>query len=367
MKHKINIILGLLFILASCGGDSKNKNAEELKKLRAEQKELQKKITELEKKTGIKDSIVPVAVELTNMYPTVFQNYLEIQGKVDAGEMVSANPEAPGIVSSINVHNGSYVRKGQVLATLKAETINNGIAELDQQISFAKTLYEKQKRLWAQEIGTEVQLLTAKNNYEALLKKKATIKSQRSMYYIKAPIGGVVDEVNIKVGDMASPGIPNMIRIVNASNLKVKADVPEAYVGQVRSGSKAMIIFPDSKDTVGGTVRYIQRMINPVSRTFNAEIGIPGGKNLQPNMLSIVKIVTYSNSRAFVLPIRCIQKINGKDYVFIHDGMNQAKLAPVTLGNTFNGKVEILSGLNLDDKVVTTGYEELNDGDKISF
>lgn len=367
MRKIAPIILGLIILLASCGSDEGKTSKDDLNKLKEQQKELNAKIALLEKQGAKTDGGRKIAVQLTPMYPTVFNTYLELQGRVDAGESVNATPEAPGVVQSIRVSNGQFVHKGQVLATLKAETIQNGMAELDVQIAFAKTLYDKQKSLWAQEIGTEIQLLSAKNNYESLLKKKSTIRSQRNMYTINAPISGIVDDVNLHVGDMASPGMPNQIRIVNTAAVKVLVDIPESYAGKVNTGSKVMVILPDAMDTLLTSVKYVQKTIDPVKRTFKAEINPSSAGGLRPNMIAQVKIATYSTTRAFVLPAKVIQHINGEDFVFVANGQDKAVLKKVTLGQNYRGSVEISTGLVLDDRVVTVGYEELNEGDKLSY
>lgn len=367
-KAIILLLTAVTILMASCGGEEKPKDPKaQLAALKKERSELEKKIEALEKGGAIKKDERKIPVSLTAMSPNAFYQYLELQGRVDAGKSVNATPEVPGVVQTIRVRNGQYVKKGQVLATLKAETIQKGIAELNQQISFAKTMYDKQKKLWAQDIGTEVQLLTAKNQYESLLKKKQTTQSQRNMYTINAPISGVVDDVNINVGDMANPGRPNTIRIVNTGDVKVEVDIPESYAGKVTSGSRAEIILPDFGDTMETRVRYVQKSIDPLKRTFTAEIKPPARGKLRPNMIAKVKIATYSSPRAFVLPVKVIQNINGADYVFVKDNKDRAKLKKVSLGKNYRGKVEIKSGLLLDDKVVTAGYEELNEGDKLSY
>jgi len=358
----------LSLLVFSCGDKTKTKdNKAELAKLKAEQKELQTKIASLEAASGKKETVRKVAVLVTSMVPTQFRSYVEIQGKVDADQSVVASPEVMGVVNAIYVHNGQYVSKGQTLATLRTEAISYGVAELDQQISFAKTLYEKQKRLWDQEIGTEIQLLSAKNNYEAMLKKKETTLSQKSMYTIKAPISGVVDEVDVRVGQAVSPGMPNLIRIVNTSILKVKAEVPENYAGKIQSGNAAMVVFPDINDTLITKLAYITKTIDPMSRTFGSEINLGNNSKYRPNMIAKVRIVTYQNLRAFVLPEAVIQKTENGNFVYVANAENKAQLLPVTLGNSYESKVEITSGLNLDDKVITTGYEELNEGDELQF
>ncbi len=367
MNKAIIIISSALLFLASCGGKQINEAGADVASLKKQRLEIDKKIAALEQNNRDNTSGRKIPVQLTSMSPNPFYQYVELQGRIDAGKTVNATAEAPGVVQAIHVRNGQFVRKGQTLATLKADAVQSGIAELDQQIAFAKTMYDKQKKLWEQEIGTEVQLLTAKNQYESLIKKKNTIQSQRNMYTIKAPISGVVDDVNIQVGDMASPGMPNQIRIVNTSDVKVEVDIPESYAGRVQTGSRAEVVLPDFNDTMITNVRYVQKAIDPMKRTFTAEINPPSSSKLRPNMITKVKIATYTNPRAFVLPVKVIQRINDEDYVFVKDNTDKAKLKKVRLGKNYLGKVEIINGLNLDDQVVTAGYEELNEGDKLDF
>jgi RND family efflux transporter MFP subunit len=305
----------------------------------------------------------------------LFRNYIDVQGRVDAEQSVLATSEAPGIVQNLYVHNGQYVSRGQVLATLKSDAvisddIDKGIAELNQQISFAKTLYDKQRRLWAQEIGTEVQLLVAKNNYEALQKKKQTIEVSRkrvriakNSFSIIAPISGMVDGLDLKVGQMVAPGMVG-IRLINMSVLKVKADIPENYGSLVSAGKDAIIIIPDLQDTIGGKLSYVSPTVNPVSRTFDAEIRLGSNAKYKPNMIAQVKIVGYANDRAFVLPASVIQKTNDGDFVYVDEG-GKAKMRKVTTGQTYMGKIEIINGLNLGDLVIVNGYQDLNEGDRL--
>ncbi|GBL36210.1 cobalt-zinc-cadmium resistance protein CzcB [Filimonas sp.] len=371
MHHSLKIASLFLLITGSvaCGSSEKKKDGKaEIAKLKAEQKDIQSKITALEAANGSKDSTRKVPVFVTSMTPTVFTNYVDVQGKVDIDEVVNAIPEMPGIISTINVHQGQAVRKGQIVATLRSEIVDKGIDLIDQQISFAKIVYDKQKRLWDQEIGTEIQLLTAKNNYETLLKQKQSTLSNKSSFNVYSPINGVVDAVEATVGQSySSPVNPPVIRIINTGKLKVKAEIAENYASVIRTGSKVKLIFPDLRDTLITNVSYAEKMINTISRAFAVYIPLSANSKYQPNMIAKVKIATYQNARAFVLPMGVIQKTDKGDFVYIADEHNKAKLIPVTLGNTYESKVEIINGLSLGTKVVTTGYEELNEGDDLQF
>lgn len=359
-------LLGLALLLNACGGsDTPKGDAKQLEKLKAEQKALQDKIKALEAKAAPnKTAQRKVPVYVTAMSPSMFATYVDVQGKVDVEEVVNAIPETPGIISAILVKPGQSVRKGQVVATLRAEQVDRGMAELDQQLEFAKTLYEKQQRLWAQEIGTEVQLLSAKNQYESLVKKKASVQSQRNTFNVVSPIDGVVDAVSASIGQsFASPVNPPVIRIINTSKLKVIANIAENYSGIVRTGSTAMLVFPDLRDSLMTKITYAERFINPTSRTFSAYVSLPHNHRYQPNMIAKVKIIAYQNNRAFVLPAALIQKTDQGEFVYVAAEDGKARLVPIQTGNAYEGKVEIVSGLTLGDNVITNGYEELNEGD----
>lgn len=352
----------------ACGGGKTAKDPKaELAKLRGEQKALQARIAELEAKNGGGPKTArKIPVMLMSMTPAVFSNYIDVQGKVDVEEVVNAIPETPGIISAILVKPGQFVRKGQVVATLRAESVDRGLAELDQQIDFAKTLYDKQKRLWEQEIGTEIQLLSSKNQYESLLKKKQSVLATKSTFNVYSPISGVVDAVDATVGQSyASPVNGPVIRIVNTGKLRVQAEIPENYASTVRTGSNVLLVFPDLRDTLPTKINYAERTINAISRTFAAYIPLPSNPKYQPNMITKVRIATYSNPRAFVLPAALIQQTDRGSFVYVCDAEGKAKLLPVQTGQTYDSKVEILSGLSLGDRVVTTGYEELNEGDEL--
>jgi len=364
-----SLLLGMV-LFAACGSDSKtDKDASQLAKLKNEQKALQDKIKALEAKAGPQKGVQrKVPVYVTSMSPSFFATYIDVQGKVDVEEVVNAIPETPGIISAILVTPGQMVRKGQVVASLRSEQVDRGMAELDQQLAFAKTLYDKQQRLWDQEIGTEVQLLSAKNQYESLLKKKASVQSQRNTFNVVSPIDGQVDAVSAAVGQsFASPMNPPVIRIINTAKLKVIANIAENYSGIVHTGSPVMLIFPDSRDTLSTKITYAERFINPTSRTFSAYVSLPHSKHYQPNMIAKVKVVGYQNSRAFVLPVALIQKTDQGNFVYVADKEGKARLAPVELGQTYEGKVEITNGLTLGDNVVINGYEELNEGDLLTI
>jgi membrane fusion protein, multidrug efflux system len=376
MKKIIVSTVALSLIISACGNKGSKKketDAELLVKLKKEQQDMQTKILELQTRVKPSDSAVAVAVVSMPMMPSTFISYIDVQGNVDAENTVVANPEMPGVIQKIFVRNGQFVNKGQTIATLKTSQvtgISDGIAELDQQISFARVLYDKQQRLWKQEIGTEVQLLAARNNYDALVKKRNSLNNQvatsKKMLSIIAPTSGVVDAVDITEGSAVSPGMPIGIRIVNTTALKVKAPIAENYGSLVKTGDQTLVIFDDIHDSLYTRIGYVTKVIDPISRTFKAEIPVPNNGKYRPNMVAKVRIVGYRNDRAYVLPAGLIQRNEKGEFVYTIGDDGNAVVTQITTGQSYEGKIEVTSGLNLGQKVITVGFEDLNEGDKVT-
>jgi len=230
-------------------------------------------------------------------------------------------------------------------------------------------MYDKQKNLWDQKIGSEVQYISAKNNYESLQKRLATMNQQLGMARIKAPITGIVDEVYVKTGQTVAPGMP-CFRIVNSSKLKIKADVAESFAGKIKQGNRVKLFFPDLNKESDGVVSYSSKVIDVINRSFKIEIPLNSNEEYKPNMLAKIKIVNYSNEKAMVVPINTIRTVGDESFIMVAEeknGKNIAKKHTVTLGLTYNGQTEILSGLVVGDKLITVGYQELEDGDEIKL
>ena len=304
-------------------------------------------------------------VELISLAPQVFNNYIDIQGKVDADENVSVNAEMPGTVSKVNVRLGDEVNTGQVLAELDSKALQQGIAELQNGLDLATTLFEKQKNLWEQNIGTEIQFLASKNQKESLEKKMATLQEQLKMLKIISPINGIVDAVDIKLGQATMPGLP-ALRVVNLNSLKVKGEVSESHLAKVKAGNDVVIIFPDMMDTIKAKISYAAKVISPLNRTFTATVNLDGKTEYHPNQVAIMKIIDYTNPKALVVPVAAIQHTEEGDFVFICQGA-KAKKVKVKAGKMYNGKAEILEGLNEGDKFISKGFQELNEGESIKF
>lgn len=376
MKNPITILsLALLVSFTACNKEGGDKTAQ-LEKLKQEQADIEAKIATLEgelkvsgKGAELTEKAVPVSV--VEVKPENFKHYLEVQGKVDFEQNVMVSAKVPGVLTSLRVNRGDRVSKGQTMATIDASVLDLSIAELKSSVDLARTVFNKQKNLWDQKIGTEIQYLTAKNNKESLESKLKTLQEQRDQYNIKAPISGQVDEVLPKSGEAVAPGI-GIIRVVNPAGTKVVAEVSEAYAAKIRKGDEAVVFFPDMNKEVPATVRVVGTAINPNNRAFTIELSLKDTKgiSLNPNMIAVVKINDYAKESATVLPLNLIQKDEKSSYVYVVEDKGGKKIAarrPVTTGQSYKDKVEVLSGVSANDKVVSSGYQSLNEGQPVSF
>jgi len=248
---------------------------------------------------------------------------------------------------------------------LDASVVNQQMQTLEPQLALQKSIYEKQQALWKQNIGTEVQLMTSKAQYEATQKQIEALKTQRDFYRVVSPINGVVDAVNLKVGEMAAPGL-NGIRVVSYDKLKAEASLGENYLGKVQQGDPVSLVMPDVNDTINTKITYVSQAVDPASRAFTVHVQLPRNSKLHPNMSCIMKISNYQNRNALVVPVSVIQKTSEGDMLYVADG-DKARSVLVTAGRNANGQVEILSGLKAGDRVIVKGYEELDNGQRVSI
>ena len=367
--------VALLLSVASCGSKANDKEAQ-LADLREQQATIEKQIADLEtqlkaegKKVNRPKKTVPVSV--VTLQPGTFSHYLEMQGRVDFDQNVFVSARVPGVLTSVRVQPGDRVSKGQTMATIDAQVLEQNIAELRTRLDLARIAFEKQKNLWDQKIGTEMQYLTAKNNKEALERNLAALQQQRDQFNIKAPISGVVDEVIPNAGEAVAPGM-GIIRVVNIAGGKIVAEVSEAYLTRINKGDKAIVYFPDLDKEVETEVSVVGKFINPTSRTFTVELKLKDGKavELRPNLVAVVRIRNYKNDNTIVVPVNLVQKDEKSEYVYVAQKEGDTYVAAkreVKTGQTYQGKTEVLSGLAADDQIITAGYQNLNEGQPVVF
>lgn len=356
------LFISAIALLAACSKPKDKKT--ELADLKKQRTELDSKILKLEGEVGGKDTLAR-QVSVYDIKKTAFNNYVEIQGRVDAEQNVQVNPEAQGVVTKVYATIGQQVSKGQVLAQIDDNVLRQNMSQLQTQLDLATNLFNRQKNLWDQKIGTEVQYLNAKTGKEGLERQMNVLRSQQAMYKIKSPISGSIEQMDLKVGQAVSPGM-SAIRVVNGNILKAKAQVAESYLGKISQGDNVKVIFPDIPDSLNTKVSFAAKVIDPASRSFNIEVKLPSNARYRANMIAILKVIDYTNPKAVTVPVSAIQNAENGQYVLVvADG--KVKRTTVKAGRTIDGKTEILSGLNEGDKLIVTGAEDLNEGDPVKY
>lgn len=375
MKNKTLVqlsILSLVLLLPfACGKKELDKTAQ-LAALKDQKAKIETEIASLEKEVGASVSAPQriKTVGLSELKNVPFRHFIDLQGRVDADENVPVTAKMPGSLRRILVKNGDNVRKGQLLAELDDDIMLKGLSELELQLKTAEDIYNRQKSLWDQKIGTEVQFIQARAQKEALEKSIATTKEQWQQTKIYAPISGTIDLVMLKTGQAISPGFP-LCNILNLSKLKIKGEAPEAYAAKVRQGDQVVVLFPDLKKEINTRVTYVSKSINATNRTFSIECALPAGADYRANMIAVMKIIDYQNNNALVVPVNLIQTAEDGDFVLVAEktGDKQAtvKKMSVKQGNNYNGMVEILGGLKKGDWLISTGFQDVNNGETVAF
>lgn len=387
MKYFSFLVTSTLILFASaCGGGNNIENQKAtLAALKKESLSLNAKIAALEKeiaKAGGAESAKAILVAVSPITAQDFTHFIELQGKVESESVSFVTPRAGGgQVKNLFVKRGDLVKKGQLLLQLDNSLIKQSAAAASQnletiksQAALAKSVYEKQKNLWDQNIGSEIQLLTAKTNAEALASqlKAATeqlgvLKDQLAFTSIYSDVDGVAEEVNVKVGELFVG--PGQIKIVNTTHLKLTTLVPENYAGKIKVGTEVSLNFPDIQKIIDSKLSVVGNVIDPLSRSFYVEAKIPVDKNFRPNQLVQVKIKDYEKKNAISTPINLLQSDEKGKFIYVavmENGKMIARKKAVTVGQYYGNNIEILSGLVTGDNIITEGYQSLFDGQNIT-
>lgn len=371
MKKQSILFASLVFLVFSCGkkDPSADKKAQ-LETLLKQQVELADQIKTLQKEIEATDTtkkeVKSKMVKVAQLKPQTFSHYVEIQGKVETDKNVVVSSETGGVITNVFVKQGDRVRKGQTLAEVDASIIRKSIEQLKSGLELATTVFEKQERLWKDNVGTEVQFLQAKNTKESLEAQKATLNEQLKKSKIVSPIDGYVDEKFKNVGEMASPGAP-AFRVVDYSGFKIVGELAESYLDKVNVGDEVSLSFPDLNKEVKSRIAVIGSAINTVNRTFKIEISMPSLSNqIKPNMIAYLKIKDFSKLNAIVAPINTVQNSRDGQFIYAIEN-NKATRKPVKVGETYGNDALILSGLKSGDRIVTFGYSDIVEGQNLSF
>lgn len=372
MKSTTYIRYSLLLLLAAAAAACTPDKKAELEELKKQQADLSLKIAELEKDSTLisKDSVIIKAkdVDVLELQPRPFNHYVQTQGHVEAEDNIMVSAKAMGVITQVYVKEGQSVSKGQVLAQIDNSVVLRNVEAMKSQLELATSVYNRQKNLWDQKIGTEVQFLQAKTNKESLEKQVAALEEQSDMMRIKSPINGTVDEVSVKIGENIAPGQP-AARVVNTSNLKLVAGISESFISNVKKGDKVEVSIPEMNKTIPATVTFVGKTIDLLSRTFTVEVKLPSDAALRPNMSAVVKVIYHTETAAIVVPVNTVQTVNNEKIVYVAeaDGKNLvARKKVVEVLGVFGDGAQV-KGLKKGDKVVTVGYQSLSDGENIKI
>lgn len=382
------ITIAVAVIITSCSGGAKDAKGDlndkkvKLEKLKGDKAKVDADIKKLEDEIANLDpSIRKDRAKLVSAAPVTqqdFTHYIELQGKVDANNVVVVTPRGmPAQVKEVYVNRGDVVKKGQLLLKLDDAIMLQQLDGLNTQLDYAKNLYNRQKNLWDQGIGTEVQLITAKNNVDGLEKQIATLKENWKTSFVYAPISGVADMVNIKAGETFSgvstnSGSPQpQIQLVNTSSMKVVTEVPENYQEKVRKGSQIEVSIPDAGiNDIKATINVVGASIASTTRGFVTEATIPADARLRLNQVALVKIKDYSAANAITVPLNVVQTDEKGKYVYVivtEGVVKKARKKSVIIGENFGGMVEIKgNSLAATDMIITEGYQTVYDGQRVT-
>ena len=384
MKHILSII-AIAFILTSCGEEKKNSvekvlesnNLETIRTKRAElvgqQEAIHAKIKLLDNRISELDTTknIPLITTFTAKQE-VFNHMLELQGNVTTKNLMVITPEYNGILTNVYVKEGQKVTKGQVLARIDDGGLGQQLAQLQIQADLAKTTFERQKRLWDQKIGSEIQYLQTKSSYESQQQAVNQLKQQLAKTTVRAPFSGTIDDIITEQGSVVGAGQTQLIRIVNLDNMYIETEVPERYISNVVAGKNVQVEFAVLGKTIDTKVRQASDFINPANRTFKVEIAIPNKeKTIKPNLTAKLKINDYTNENALLIPQSIIsENAEGEQYVYVvknknANGEGVANRVIIKTGKTQGDVIEVLEGIENGVEIIKEGARSVKDGQTV--
>lgn len=377
---RTTLLFSFIVVLAACNAKPDNTANATLTGKKAQLEELKKQhdkltgeITKLEAEIRQLDPSSKTEktklVGVSTLTPGRFVHFIDLQGKIEAEDISYVAPAngVGGVVKALYIRKGDFVKKGQLVIKLDDAVYLKNLQQLQTQLRYAEDLYNRQKNLWDQQIGTELQLIQARQNVDQVKDQIATVKEQWNMTSIYADVSGIADEVNVRVGELFTGyvGQTPQIKIVNNSRLKVNILVPENYLDRISVGSNMVVTLPDVGKSFNTTVSLSGKLIDPNSRSFYVEAKLPADETLRANQLALVRIQDYVSPNAIVIPVNTLQTDEKGKFVLVaveENGKLVARKKHVQTGALYAEQLEILSGLQAGDKVITEGYQELYDG-----
>jgi membrane fusion protein (multidrug efflux system) len=379
--HKIlTVVIASSLLVASCGSSSVQKNDSlegkkaQLDNLKSQQDKLAKQVTSLEAEIAKADPssvIVEKAklVTLTPLAPAAFTHYIDLQGNVDVESMSYVAPRdgKGGVIRERYVNQGDHVKKGQLLLKLDDAVQRQQLATDQTKLDHAKDIYQRRKNLWDEKIGTEVDLINAKNDVDQAENQLKLDQEQLDFTNIYADISGIVDNITVKVGEIFNG--QQQLKLINADNLKVVVNVPEIYQERVKVGTPVKITLPGLNNrAITAVVHVTGKSIDPGSRSFSVDIRV-AGNDIRANQVAIVSIQDYTTKSALTIPVNTLQTDEKGKYVLVgvkQNGKTVAHKKSVTIGQLYADKIEVTGGLEKDDQLITDGFQGLYEGQLIT-
>ena len=381
-KFLILLVTSSLFI--SCGGDTKTIESViesgDLSEIRAKKDQIatqQHAITvqmkQLDDAISKLDTIKKIPLVTTfGAKNEVFNHYLELQGNVMTKQNVIVYPEINGLLTNVYVKEGQSVSKGQLLARIDDGGLGQQVAQMEIKADLAKTTFERQERLWSQKIGSEIEYLQAKSNYEGQQKVVGQMQSQLGKTGIRAPFSGIIDDIITEQGTVVAPGQSQILRIVNLSEMYIETDVPESYISNITKNKNVLVEFPVLGKTINAKVRQAGNYINPANRSFKVEVAVPNkDRSIKPNLTAKLKINDYTNEEALLIPQSIIsENAEGQQYIYTvidKNGNNEAtaKRVIIETGKTQGDVIEVLNGIENGAEIILEGARSVKDGQPV--
>ena len=383
---KLAAILSVSLLLAACGNENK-KSVDDLieegnlKEIRARKSELSKEQSAITSDINKLDEAINTLdknknlnlVTVITLKDSTFEHFAEVQGNVATDENIIIYPEYSGILKNVYVKEGDRVNKGQVLAKIDDGGLSSQVAQAQAQATLAKTTYERQKRLWEQNIGSEIQFLEAKTNFEATQKAAEQLQSQLAKTTVTAPFSGVIDNIISNQGEVVSPGQSQLFRIINLNNMYVEAAVPENYLPKIQRGTFVKVMISSVNKEYDGKVTDVGSNINANNRTFRVKIAIPNpDKLIRPNQIATILLNDYTAASAITIPESTIQKnAMGESLVYTlerkTDSTGVAQKNVIETGYVYNNMMEVTEGLSPGEILIVEGSKSLRDGQEVKI
>jgi membrane fusion protein, multidrug efflux system len=375
------VVISMFAFLAACSAGKKDENAKltemktELEKLKKEREAVSEKILKLEEQVNKVDPAAAAEankklVAITVLQPQDFAHYIDLQGRISTENIYYVTPRGMGgQVRSVLVKQGDKVRQGQLLLKLDDAVVQQQLSQVKTQLDYARDLYNRQQAVWKEGIGTEVQVLNAKNAVENLERQMSLLNEQLTMTNVYAQVSGVAETVSIRVGETFTGNPVAGITIVNPSALKAVVDVPENYASKVKKGMAVIVDVPDLNKKINTTISLVSEVIGQTTRSFVAECKIPSDENLKPNQIAIVRILDHASKNSIVVPVATIQTDEKGKFVYVmgtENGKAVVMKKQVIIGELYDDKVEIKEGLQANDQLITQGFQGLYEGQLIT-